>query len=141
MPLLNYTTQIAVSKSMAQVQTLLVAAGATAVMATYDQGRAVGMTFSIKTDSGMRTFELPVDANKAQAVLKRQRVAPKYSTLEQAERIAWRIIKDWIEAQLAMLSTEMVTLDQIMLPYMHADNGMTVYELYRDRTPALPSGD
>ena len=34
----------------------------------------------------------------------------------------------------------MVTLDQVMLPYMQGDNGQTVYELYRDQQLALGTG-
>ena len=66
---------------------------------------------------------------------------PRYSTPEHAERVAWRIVKDWLEAQLAIIRTEMVTLDQVMLPYMVGDEGHTVYELYRDRQLALGTGD
>ena len=72
--------------------------------------------------------------------MKRQKIEAKLKTLEQAQRVAWRIVKDWLEAQLAIIETEMVTLDQVMLPYMQGDNGQTVYELYRDQQLALGTG-
>jgi len=50
----------------------------------------------------------------------------------QAERVAWRIVKDWVEAQLAILESEMVHLDEIFLPYMVNNNGQTVFEIYRN---------
>lgn len=35
----------------------------------------------------------------------------------------------------------MVTFDQVMLPYMSAGGGRTVYELFRAEQLALPPGD
>jgi hypothetical protein len=141
MPLLNYTTSVPVGRTIGHVQALLVEAGARSIMATYDNvGRATGIAFGIETAHGMRTFTLPVMAERVEAVLKRDRVQPRYSTPEHAERVAWRIVKDWLEAQLAIINTEMVTLDQVMLPYMHGGDGRTVYELYRDQQLALPAG-
>ena len=60
-------------------------------------------------------------------VLHKQKVKCDY---EQAERVAWRIVKDWVEAQMAILESEMVKLDEIFLPYMVNDAGQTLYEAY-----------
>lgn len=38
-----------------------------------------------------------------------------------------------VMAQMAILETEMVAIDQIILPYMVDDMGRTVYELYQSR--------
>ena len=43
-------------------------------------------------------------------------------------RTAWRITKDWVEAQMAIVETKMVTLPQVFLPYAVTQNGQTVYE-------------
>jgi len=138
MPLLNYTTKVPVRRTSGEIQGLLVEAGARRIMTEYDDvGRAVGVAFAIETGYGERSFLLPINADRVESVLKRQRVEARYSTPEHAERVAWRIVKDWLEAQLAIIRTEMVTLDQVMLPYM-ATNGRTMYELYRDGQLALP---
>jgi len=42
--------------------------------------------------------------------------------------VAWRVVKDWIEAQLALLETKMVTLPQLFLPYAVTADGSTLYE-------------
>lgn len=139
--MLNYTTKVPVSRTIAAIQGLLVEAGARSIMANYDDsGNTVGLMFAVHTPYGMRTFTLPVNAESVEKVLRRQRVPSQYQTPEHSERVAWRILKDWVEAQLAIIKTEMVTLDQVMLPYMQADDGFTVYELYRDRQLALPAG-
>lgn len=51
-------------------------------------------------------------------------------TYEQAERVAWRIIKDWIEAQMAILESKQVVFEEIFLPYMLNNKGQTFFEAY-----------
>ena len=72
-----------------------------------------------------------------QRVLAKQKVK---CDRDQAERVAWRIVKDWVEAQMAILESEMVQLDQIFLPYMVNDNGQTVFEVYRANQLFLEAG-
>lgn len=139
MPLLNYRTEVPVSRTLAKIQDLLVTAGANRVMVEYDiNRRASGVAFSIGTIHGPRDFVLPVNTAKVEAVLTRQRVDARYRSPQHAERVGWRIVKDWLEAQLAIIATEMVTLDQVMLPYMTGDGGATVYDLYLAQQLALP---
>lgn len=140
MALLNYTTQIAAMKTVAEVQAHLARAGATGVATEYDDGRPIAVMFRAPTPFGPREFALPVHREKVLAVLKRQKVAPKFQTLEQAERVAWRIVKDWVEAQLAIIQTEMVTIDQVMLPYMRTDDGSTVFQRYQQNQLLLEAG-
>jgi len=142
MPILNYTTSVATNRTVGQIQGLLVEAGARAIMAEYDDvGNTTGMSFAVITPFGKQGYTLPVRTERVLAVLQRDKVARRYCTPEHAERVAWRILKDWIEAQLALLRTEMVTLDQVMLPYMRTSDGKTVYELYLDDRLALPAGE
>lgn len=141
MPLLNYTTSVPTSRTVGQIQGLLVEAGARKIMAEYDPvGNVVGMSFAVETPFGLQGYTLPVRTERILAVLTREKVAQRYRIPEHAERVAWRILKDWVEAQLALLKTEMVTLDQVMLPYMRTSDGRTVYELYIEDQLALPQG-
>jgi hypothetical protein len=73
-------------------------------------------------------------------VLERQRVPPHYRTREQAVKIAWRIIKDWVRAQMAILETEMVRMEQVFLPYMMVNDNKTLYEAMVDKKFYLGSG-
>lgn len=140
MPLLNYTTDVPVSRTLGHVQALLVEAGARSISTEYDEvGKAAGMGFVVQTAYGVRHFVLPVNAAKVRAVLVADKVQARYQTPEHAERVAWRIIKDWLEAQLAIIRAEQASLDQVMLPYM-SDGDRTVYELYVDRQLALGPG-
>ncbi len=47
--------------------------------------------------------------------------------------MAWRIIKDWVEAQTAIIQAGMVTLTQVFLPYLETTpGGPLLYEAYVD---------
>jgi len=134
MPILNYTTQIAAEKTAQEIQTMLARAKAQAVMSEYDdKGVLSSINFRIKTGAGMMTFRLPANVQKIYEVLVRQRIPAKLQTREQAARVAWRIIKDWLEAQLALVSAEMVDLEQVFLPYAQDETGATLYEVLKDR--------
>ena len=142
MPLLNYTTKVPVNRTLTEIQELLAKAGAYSVATTFGAGGVPsGVVFQVPTAYGLRHFALPVYADRVAAVMKRQRIDGKYKNPEQAQRVGWRIVKDWLEAQLAIIETEMVTLDQVMLPYMQDDtSGRTVYELYAENQLALGAG-
>jgi hypothetical protein len=150
MATLNYTTTIPASRTVAEMQTLLVKHGAASVATHYDEGRAAGLSFTLRTPHGDRTFTMPVDTaavnrllikQERDGLLKRQKRKGYYSDPAHAERVAWRVAKDWLAAQLALIEAQMATLDQVMLPYLHVDGERTLYAVYRDReSVALPSG-
>ena len=137
MPIKNYTTTISAAQSVAEIVGALAAHGATKIQQDYDVGRPVSIAFVIDTPAGLRAFRLPSSAARVKAVLLRQKV--KADDL-QAERVAWRILRDWVMAQMAILETEMVTMDEVMLPYMVDDMGRTVYELYQSRQLLIGEG-
>ena len=138
MPLLNYTTSVAVDRTLAQVQSLLVKAGARQMMTEFaENGTPAGLMFSIQTPQGLRAFTLPVEADRVQAVLRKDRaIQPRFKTPEHAERVAWRILKDWIAAQLAVTDAGLISFDKLMLSFM-MNGDKTVYELLIDKHLAL----
>lgn len=130
MPLLNYTTQIAVEKTTAEISRLLAGAKAQAVLTEYDaEGVLVAISFRVAGPHGILSFRLPANVEKVLAMLGKDRKVPhKLKTREQASRVAWRIIKDWLAAQMALLESELVTLPQVFLPYVQDTEGVTLYE-------------
>src|SRR6185295_14065113 len=100
MPLLNYTTTVAADKTAAEIVRILANAGAVQVLTDYSEGRPTGIAFALATMNGLRQYRLPVNAAAVEAVLRKQRVPRRYAKAGQAERVAWRILKDWVEAQL-----------------------------------------
>lgn len=144
--LLNYTTTIPAAKTINEMQTLLAKAGADSIAVHYTEGSASGLTFSLRTKYGPQLFTLPVDAPAVQKVLAKQKPSgrislAKFRSPEHAERVAWRISKTWLEAQLALVSVQMATIDQVMLPYMHVGPDKTFYAAYLDRQDVLEITD
>ena len=130
MPLLNYTTKVNVYTTLGEIQGQLVKHGAKKIMQDYDDdGRIMALTFMINTPVGPRGIRLPANVDAVHRVLTKQKVK---CDREQAERVAWRIVKDWVEAQMAILESEMVQMDEIFLPYMVSNNGKTLFEEYRN---------
>ena len=130
MPLLNYTTKVDVYTTIGAIQGCLVKHGARKIMQDYDsEGRPQALCFAIDTKFGVRGVKLPANVDAVHKVLVSQKVK---CDREQAERVAWRILKDWVEAQMAILESEMVQLDEIFLPYMLTKDGSTTYELYKN---------
>ena len=44
---------------------------------------------------------------------------------------AWRNVRDWILAQMALVESCDVPVDQIFLPYLSDNAGRTLYEVYQ----------
>ena len=138
MPLLNYTTKVDVYTPLGAIQGQLVKHGAKKIMQDYDdEGHITALAFMVDTPAGPRGIRLPANVDAVHAVLIRQKVK---CDREQAERVAWRIVKDWVEAQMAILESEMVQMDEIFLPYMLNNTGQTVFEAYRNNQLALEGG-
>lgn len=129
MPLLNYTTSIAPQKTVMEIQSMLAKAGASAILADYDtEGNIVALSFRLRSDGSELSFKLPTAWQPVLETLKRQNVSRTLQTPEQALRVAWRITKDWVAAQLAIIETRMVTTAQVFLPYAITKDGRSVYE-------------
>lgn len=132
MSLLNYTTTIKAARTAHEVTQILVKGGARQIMSEYDEEGAVsGLTFSVVTAQGVRGFTLPVNWLPVLTILNKDpRVPNTKKTNDHARNVAWRIIKDWVEAQMALVETGMVTMEQVMLPYMRSIDGGTFYDEY-----------
>ena len=137
MALLNYTTSIDVHKTLGEIQKILVAHGARKLMYDYDdKGRINSLCFTVLTPDGEKGIKLPANVPAIYEVLKRQKQAGKIKIgidYEQAERVAWRIIKDWVEAQMAILESQMVQMEEIFLPYMINNKGQTFFAAYQQK--------
>jgi hypothetical protein len=154
MPLKNYTTEVSSMKSIGEIQGKLVAHGATDILIHYTPDREPeNMSFIIKTTQGDVPFRLPANVKAVATLLLKQLTKSNYrqwdtqyqkerqqKALAQASRVAWRIIKDWIDAQVAIIETEMVTIEEVFLPYMEVKNGRTLYELMQERRFLLTEG-
>lgn len=151
MGLLNYTTKIDADKTASEIARCLSMHGATAVLTDYDDGVLSAISFQITLNEQKIGFRLPCDWRPVYAVLIKGKKNP-YSWHEekklrwesewraQAVRTAWRIVKDWVEAQMALVETQMVTTQQVFLPYAVMKDGRTLAE-HVQTDPSLLLGD
>ena len=130
MPLLNYTTKVEASSTIAEIQQCLVAHGASAVLNEFDgEGYIISLSFKMNINGTSMGFRLPSDWRPVLKILEDDpKVPPRYLSQEQALKVAWRIIKVWIEAQMAIVETRMVKVEQVFLPYIVMKDGKTLAE-------------
>jgi hypothetical protein len=150
---LNYTTTIPVTQTVGECQAILAAAGAASVAVHYDDGQAAGLSFQLRTPHGSRNFTLPVNIDGVQRVLAKANSKGRLRSdghrnarlegREHAARVAWRVVKDWLEANLALIAAGMAAINEVMLPYLHVSDDKTLWQAYREREQAalMPGGD
>ena len=137
MALKNYSTLKTVTETVSDIHVILARHGAKKVMFDYDdKGEIVAIAFMIDGPNGPLAVKLPANTDRVLQVLKKQKADPKNRSNidcspEQAQKVAWRIVKDWLDAQMAILETEMVEMPQLFLPYFVNREGQTLYEAYR----------
>jgi hypothetical protein len=141
---LNYSSTVASSKTAGEMSLMLSKHGAARVTVMFEAGQHVGLEFTLATPHGPREFSLPIDVTAVQRLLEKQvrarRIQKRYAEPGQAERTAWRVAKDWLAAQLAIIEAQMATLDEVMLPYLIVEPGperKTLYAAYREREESL----
>lgn len=137
MALLNYSTTVDAYKTVAEIEQMLVRHGAKSIMKSYEGEDVTSLSFLIDTGNGNIPVKLPVRLDDVLQVLTEQKKAyPKANikaTREQANRVAWRILKDWIEVQMALLDMQMVKFEEIFLSYIETADGKTVYEKLEEK--------
>jgi len=135
MPILNYRTEVDANRTVAEIQKHLVRAGATRIMTDYVSGQPSALTFELEG----RPFRLPCRYKAVLEAMKRDKAITRGKNDAQALRVAWRILKDWVEAQLALIEIGMVATDEVFLPYRIVNQaGDTVYDVYLRSDRALP---
>jgi hypothetical protein len=125
----NYTTKVDVYQSLGEIQGALAKNGARKIMIDYDEnGNPVGVTFGINTPQGSLGFLLPANIEGVLKVFAKQKIKTDRA---QAERTAWRNIRDWVLAQMAFVEAGNVEVDEVFLPYLTDGKGRTLYQVYQ----------
>lgn len=142
MGILNYSTKIPASKTVAELQSYLGSHGAQHVSTEYDAGKPVAVRFAAKLGAQLVWFRMPSDPQGVLRAMEADTSVPaRYLTAEHAERVAWRIVLDWSKVQFALIEARQATLAQVFLPYALVDQDTTLYEQIADRgLPQLPGG-
>jgi len=135
MAIKNYTSQVSAKRSIDYIETQLVKHGAKTIVKLYDTEKKInGIWFVIESENGDIPYKLPARVKKCEVILKsnlgpRTRPETRKKISQQAERTAWKILSDWVEAQMAMVELSQIEITEIFLPYIydHKTN-QTFYE-------------
>lgn len=131
------STDVPAARSISQITDALREAGALTVQTTYTGKQTTGLAFSLQGGSGVYNFVMPV---RSAAIFERlnssrrgEHMRKKCSEGDRndAERIAWRQLFRWVEAQLAHIDLEQGEAEQVFMPYMVTTSGETVYALFK----------
>ncbi len=140
MPILNYTTKIAAHKTVGEIQAMLARAGARAISIEYDaEAQPFAVAFAIDVAGRTVHFRLPSRwQGVEQRLYKDDQVPRRFKTAAQARRIAWRIVKDWVAAQLAIIEAGVAELPEVFLPYaVNPRSNKTLYQELEGRNYCL----
>ena len=132
MPILDYTTKVNAKDTVDQLQSKLAEAGASGVSIEYEGGEPVALSFALNLRGQQFNYRLPSNWRGVKAALERDNVETRYRNDAQAKRVAWRIVKDWTEAQLALIDAGLAELGRVFLPYVLSKDGRTLYEIFKE---------
>lgn len=104
----NYSTTIAVEKTVAEIERLLVKHGVKQVFKEYDNNEVVFLSFGIEYKNEIIPIRLSTKVDEIKKRLTEHANQGKIKStyrdnIEQARRVSWRIMLDWIDSQLVMV--------------------------------------
>lgn len=106
------------------------------------QGKLDAISFGLVIEEKQMGFRLPAMVDNVTEILyggKDRWGQPKKITdvqREQAYKTAWANIRDWIDAQMALIDSRQVKIQQVFLPYMIMKDGRTLAE-YVESNPSF----
>lgn len=137
MAIKNYTSGVDMYTSLGEIQSALAKSGATKIMIDYDAGKPVALSFALNGPRGLQGYTLPAFVDGTLRAFQKAKVK---ADRDQAERTAWRNVRDWVLAQVALVESCDLPVDQVFLPYLADRRGTTLYEVYASGQLMLEEG-
>ena len=135
MPIKNYSTKVDAANTCGEITGLLAGKGAKRVQIDYDdQNQPCAVSFVYAVYNIPVYFQLPCQLEGVLKRLQGQKGVP-YScqNREQARRVGWRILKNWLEAQLAIVEAGAAQMHEVFLPYAVHSEGKTMFALFDEQ--------
>lgn len=129
----NYTTTIDAQKSIAEIVGFLVDIGATGISQQFQNKECVAIQFIVDEKGNSVIYKLTANPDAVYSILIAQRKRVNSEVKEkikvQSFKTAWRIVRDWVHAQCALIKLEQATAMQLFLSYAYDPSlESTVYE-------------
>ena len=140
----NYTTDIPVERTTNEIQKILAQNGARAIALEFDEsGNIKDIFFKIILNERELPFRLPAKAERVYEALHgdatygyKERYGKQWKA--EGERIAWRICKTWLEAQITLINLEQAKIEEVFLPYLIMPGNKTLFETMEQNHFLLP---
>jgi hypothetical protein len=145
MPLKNYKSRG--KNTFEKIQIILSSNGANKIMFDYKKdGTLEAITFGLEIDGKQMGFKLPAMVENVTEILyggmdrydRPKKITEKQK--EQAYQTAWANIRDWIDAQMALVKTRQAKIQQVFLPYLVMGDGKTLSD-HIENNPKFLLGD
>jgi hypothetical protein len=139
LPIKNYTTEVDAAKTCGEISGMLAAKGARRVQMDYDETQQpCAISFVYPLHGIPVFFQLPCNIDGVLKCLRSQKGVP-YSAQnkDQARRVGWRILKNWLEAQLAIVEAGAAQMAEVFLPYAIHKDGKTMFALFDEQYTQL----
>lgn len=133
----NYTTTISVSRSISEIMDFLVDIGATNISQDFEDKNCTAIKFVIVHFGESVIYRLKANPESAYKLLisekKRINKDVEEKVKKQSYMTAWRIIRDWVYAQCALIKLDQATPLQLFLSYAYDPaKDSTFYERVED---------
>jgi len=116
------------TRSFEVIQQCLAEHGVKRMINEYDNnGRISSITFSIMVNENELGVKLPARVDNVEKILYGDKKLTD-AQREQSYRTAWANIRDWVTAQMALIDTNMVKMEEVFLPYVVDQQGVSLFE-------------
>lgn len=142
MTLKNYTSIVPVDRTISEIEGILVKVGAKKILKDYQGGKVVAISFIWELDGKVIPVRLPARFERVAEALRRRFNSDKSLTSHQlamirkmmkdpasCERTVWRILKDWLESNIAIMELDQLNMMEALLPFTIVKGDKTLYDL------------
>jgi hypothetical protein len=141
----NYMSEMEVDESITIIRRSLAEHGAKRIIfdGNDGQGNPTEMSFVIVVNGQSLAFRMPVHFERVQELVEKAwkeygRALRDDALRAQAQRTAWANVKDWTLAQMALIESSAVKMEEVFFPYMLGPDEQTMFEAFEQRL-ALPA--
>lgn len=144
------STQISTERTAGEITSVLIRAGANQIATDYENGKIRGLRWTMRISGQDCMFAMPARVEPVFVIINGRRKASwdrvnkKAADQEQAERVAWRQLLRWVQAQVAMIDCGMTQPMEVFFSYhINDSSGRTVFEHFFEqkfKAIAAPGG-